>query len=208
MVLAQFITQVYFLPMSHTLNPKKLVLRQDTATDLVQIGWDAELPLGRFLHLALICESNNHTMPDVDSEHYPAYQAGIRQARKTNEAILRQQTHEYLNKGWYPVPLSLANPASPLCADEVGLLTNAAMQLHYQLTRNCKHVWVTIVNEHITHVRRREPNRKLDELSLQVWYHQQQHQLASMHGTVASGHLLVSESGLWFINESLVDHCN
>jgi len=174
------------------------VLRRDTATGLTLVGWETDLPVGRFEHLALICESAESILPDKKNEYYEAWQAALQQARLANNLLLEQQVRQYQARGWYRVPFELADDREVVKADSVGNYAAAAMQLHYQLTRNCKQAWVILQSEEIVHVRARHPRKALDELTYQVWYHQQQHQLQMLGGTLLEGNLISCESGLWF----------
>ncbi|MBI1422209.1 MAG: hypothetical protein GC149_02000 [Gammaproteobacteria bacterium] len=100
-------------------NLRQLVLRRDTATGLTLVGWEEDLPVGRFEHL----------------------------------------------------------------------------------TRNCKRAWVIARQGTITHVRARYPDKTLDELTYQVWYHTQLHQLHLLDGVLLEGNLMICESGLWFAEQ-------
>ena len=190
--------QAYCSGMSNKTNPRQLVLRCDSATGLAQVGWETDLPLGRFEHLELICESHDYTLPDIRSEHHAAYQAALVRARQANSLMLQQQTRHHQASGWYRVPFALAPPQAELQADSVGSYTAAAMQLHFILTQNIKQAWAVIQTEEIVHLRARYPLKELDELSYQVWYHQQCHQLQHMGGSLLEGELRICESGLWF----------
>jgi len=178
-----------------------MVLRRDTATGLTLVGWEADLPVGRFLHLELVFESAKSILPEHGSEDYAAWQSALNQARQANQPILEQQVRHNLAMGWYFVPFELALNHQAIEADSVGNYAAAAMQLHYQLTKNCKHAWVIIQSETIEHVRARYPKKILDELTYQVWYHQQLTQLNKMGGTLLEGRLNICESGLWFAVE-------
>ena len=74
--------------MSHRPNSRQLVLRRDTATGLTLVGWDAELPLGRFEHLELICESKENRLPERTSEDYHTWQTALHHARQSNQFML------------------------------------------------------------------------------------------------------------------------
>lgn len=185
--------------MTYKPNPRQLVLRRDTATGLTQVGWASDLPVGRFDHLALVGESVNNRLPDSTSEYYAAYHAALQRAREANGHLLAQQVRHHQSQGWYRVPFELASNRQALQADNVGNYAAAAMQLHYQLTRNRKPAWAIILQETIVHVRARYPQEHLDELTYQVWYHQQLQQLSKQDGTVLEGELMTCESGLWFM---------
>lgn len=179
-------------------NPRQLVLRRDTATGLTLVGWEFDLPVGRFEHLDLICEVSDYILPDITSEYFATYQSALRQARQANRLMLAQQARLNYAKGWRIVPFELAHHRQALGADSFGNYAAAAMQLHYQLTQKAKQAWAVICDEAIVHVRARHPHKELDELSYQVWYHQQCYQLKKMGGMVLEGNLVVCESGLWF----------
>ncbi|MDH5180937.1 MAG: hypothetical protein OEZ39_02525 [Gammaproteobacteria bacterium] len=183
--------------MSLPTNPHQLVIRRDTATGLTRVGWDEDLPGGRFTHLDLVCEVSHHSLPDSDSEHYAAYQTALQTARKANAALVATKISTNRAKGRYPVAFALAGGELSLQPDDIGNYSAAAMQLHYHLTRNIKPVWAVLQQASIVHLRPRQPHKPLDELSLQVWRHSQRSQLQAMGGTLVEGNLLVCESGLW-----------
>jgi hypothetical protein len=179
-------------------NPRQLVLRRDTATGLTLVGWETDLPVGRFEHLELICESAKNILPDSDSEFYDSYQSALQHARQANNLMLETQARHNLSKGWYRVPFDLAPNRQAMQADSVGSYAAAAMQLHYQLTQNRKQAWAILQRGTVTHVRARYPKNELDVLTYQVWYHQQLNQLNKIGGSLVEGYLIICESGLWF----------
>lgn len=178
-------------------NPRQLVLRRDTATGLTQVGWETDLPVGRFEHLALVCELTDNNLPEISDEYYPAYQSALQRARQANHLMREQQVRHNQAKGWYIVPFDLAHHSQALEADNVGNYAAAAMRLHFQLTQKTKQAWAVIQAGAIMHVRARHPRKELDELSYQVWYHQQCSQLEEIGGTLLEGKLVICESGLW-----------
>jgi hypothetical protein len=184
--------------MTHKPNPRQLVLRRDTATGLTHVGWETDLPLVRFEHLELIGEPVKSILPDSDSEYYAAYQAALRYARQANHRMLEQQMRDNQSKGWYRVPFALARDSQGMQADSVGNYAAAAMQLQYELTYNCKLAWAILRCGVVEHVRTRYPKKELDELTYQVWYHKQLHDLQQLGGILLEGTLMVCESGLWF----------
>jgi len=179
-------------------NPRQLVLRRDTATGLTRVGWDSDLPIGRFEHYKVICEISDSRLPDIDSPHYTNYQAACCTAREANAALLEKQIQHHTSQGWLHVPLGLSSNTETLQADEFGNFTAAAMSLMFELTHNQKQVWAVADKTNIVHVRSRLPTTELDELSYQVWYHQQMHQLDNLSGQILEGDLQITESGLWF----------
>lgn len=122
----------------------------------------------------------------------------MRRARQANTLLLEQQVQDNEAKAWYRVPFELANDPQSLAADTVGNYAAAAMQLHFHLTQHTKQAWAIRREGVIVHVRARHPPKALDELSYQVWYHQQRYQLEKMGGTLLKGNLVICESGLWF----------
>lgn len=183
--------------MVHKLNPRQLVLRRDSATGLTLVGWDTDLPVGRFEHLELIAESAQSQLPGRNSEYFTPYQSALLYARNANHHMLEQQVRDNRAKGWYRVPFKLAKGPGDIKPDNVGNYASAAMELLYQLTRNRIRVWVIIQQGEIEHVRARYPKQELDELTYQVWYHKQRHELNMMAGSRIEGTLIVCESGLW-----------
>lgn len=179
-------------------NPRQLVLRRDTATGLTLVGWETDLPLGRFEHIELICESVRNILPDSNSEYYESYQSALAHARQENRFMLKQQVQHNLSNGWYRIPFELAHDQQVMMADSMGNYAAAAMQLLYQLTQNRQQAWAIIQSGMVVHVRARYPKKELDELTYQVWYHKHLHELSNLGGTLLEGTLLICESGLWF----------
>ncbi|MFO7602382.1 MAG: hypothetical protein R6X06_01050 [Gammaproteobacteria bacterium] len=185
--------------MPRLLNPQQLVLRRDTATGLLRVGWETDMPVGRFAHLRLICEVDAPCLPPADPAHEAAYQAAMAEARRCNQALLEQQAQQQRAQGWHPVPPTLSPRQPPPAADEFGNATAAAMQLCFALTHNVPQAWAVLDQGEIVHVRARRPQRQLDALAYQVWYHQQQRQLHELGAQVLTGRLQVCASGLWFV---------
>jgi hypothetical protein len=184
--------------MSDKSNPRQLVLRHDTATGLTLVGWEEDLPIGRFKHLELICELSKNILPAPDSKDYDAWQSALDHARQANQLMLQEQVQHHQSKGWLQVPFELAQQKETMMADRVGNYAAAATQLQYQLSQNQKQVWAVIQQGTIMHVRSRYPQKDLDELTYQVWIHRQLHQLKEMSGILLEGQLMICESGLWF----------
>jgi len=184
--------------MTHKPNPKQLVLRRDTATGMTLVGWEEDLPVGRFEHLELICELANNILPERESEDYASYQSALHNARQANRLMLEQQVRYHEAQGWLRVPFELAHNQEAMQADSFGNFTTAAMQLCYQLTQNRKQAWAIMQRGKVEHVRARYPKKALDEFTYQVWYHTQLHQLNQIGGTLLEGTLVICESGLWF----------
>lgn len=178
-------------------NSNLLVLCHDTATGFAQIGWAADLPPGRFIHLAVICESAERHPLTPRSPHFQAYQTACAKARELNQAELLNQVKANTQQGRLPVPLSLA-AGENLGADEFGSSLQAAMRTLHRLTGNCQAAWAVVMEQEIIHVRSRRPDKPFNELEYQVWKHHTLSQLENYHGEIIAGRLLVQESGLWF----------
>jgi hypothetical protein len=124
--------------MSDKPNPKQLVLRRDTATGLTLVGWEEDLPIGRFEHLEVICALAKNILPECDTEDYASYQSALQNARQANGLMLEQQTRQCQAKGWHVVRFELAHNPDAMKADSFGNFTTTTIQLHYQLTKNRK----------------------------------------------------------------------
>lgn len=179
-------------------NSRQLVLRRDTATGLTLVGWDTDLPVGRFVHIDLIGDFRENILPDSTSVFYEAYQSALRQACQENDSVVKQKAQQNLSKGWYRVPFNLAQQQDTMVADNFGNYAAAAMQFFYQLTQNQKRAWAVIHQDEVVHVRARYPQKEMDELTYQVWYHKQQNEMQELSGVLLEGNLLTCESGLWF----------
>jgi len=193
--------------MTSRLNTRNLVMRRDRATGMIQVGWDADLPRGRYEHLAVICNSTSYCLPDRDSNEYQAYQSALHEARQVNQRVLAEQVRRNQAKGWMPVPFDLAENPDTMIADRVGSFADAAMQLQHQLTQKQKVVWAVVQDRLIIHVRSRHSKKQRDDLTKQVWYHNQLNELGQLGGTLFEGELMVFESGLWFRKKVEPDQC-
>lgn len=189
--------------MANQSNPQQLVLRRDTATGMSQVGWAADLPTGRFEHLALVCEVNDHCLPVVGSDQYAAYLAACEKARAANALLLQRQVEANTARGWRRVPFHLVPASTRLAADDFGNFAAAATHLLFLLTHNHRQAWAVCQQGSIVHVRTRKPPRAMEELAYQVWYHTQITELAALGELTLSGSLLVAESGLWFCEQAL-----
>lgn len=185
----------------HT-NPWQLVLRRDMATGLMLVGWSDDLPLGRFEHLSLICETVSAVLPAKDSEQYIFYQAAMETARNSNFKVIEQQSEDNRQRGWYEVPFALIDNISGMPPDDIGSYAAAAIKLQYQLAGHCRQVWATALEGKIIHVRARYPKKELDALTAQVWYFRQLDELQAFSGQLLEGTLVACESGLWLNTDS------
>lgn len=184
-------------------NPRQRVLRRDTATGMTLAGWDDDLPIGRFEHLALIDEVaiGDVPAPALAQDHSP-FACAVQRAREANAQRIVELQAEHAARGHRRVPFTLGHPDVNPCADEFGRYSDAAMQLGYALSGHQKQVWVVEQQQQLVHVRARFPQKRLDELTLQVWYYQQLHQLQQFKGQILEGQLLVCDSGLWFVHHT------
>lgn len=179
-------------------NSHFLVLCHDTATGFARVGWAADYPPGRFIHLELVCESNNCNPVTPDSPLYSHYRQACEKARHLNLVALKEQTKASQAQGWLSVPLDL-NAAVLPDSDDFGSYRSAAMQALRRLTGNCLSAWAVVVaEEKIIQLVRREPARQYGELEYQVWKHHSLTELAQYPGQILAGHLVIQESGLWF----------
>jgi len=96
---------------------------------MAQVGWADDLPMGRFEHIRLICETGDHALPNADNPHFPAYHLACQAAREANAELIQQQIRRNLDQGWVLVPFGLAPGETRLAADEFGNYAAAASQL-------------------------------------------------------------------------------
>lgn len=179
-------------------NSHRIVLCHDTATGFAKVGWAADFPPGRFIHLDVVCESPDCHPITGNSPHYRHYQTACTRARELNDIELAKQIKTNQDRGWMAVPL---HPASgkPAAPDEFGSYLKAAMRTLHRLTGNCQDVWVVVVSKAIVHIQSRRPARSYSELEYQVWKHHTLSELAGYSGETLEGRLVVQESGLWFV---------
>lgn len=100
--------------------PNLLVLRVDTTTGLHVVGWDSDMPIGRFRHVEVICETQCSQRIGPHSENHALYLAACDKARTLNIPILEQQVHEALRRGWIQIPLDLHATHSNISPDSFG----------------------------------------------------------------------------------------
>lgn len=181
-----------------TNNSQLLVLRRDTATGFSRVGFHSELPLGRFEHIALICEVPSCTPVQPDSPFFAEYAAACEIACQLNHQLVEQQQQQNQLQGWLNVPLDLGEPQSTIQGDEFGSYEVQAQKTLYRLTRNVTEVWACVSDNQVRHIQSRYPPREMEMLDYQVWKHHQLAKISELPGVIATGRLIVQESGLWF----------
>ena len=183
------------------MNPEfthQLVMRRDTRTGLVCIGWARDMPLERYEHLSLIIESNRAAPLLADTDYYAHYVSACNEARALNQAILARQSAQYARDGWLVVPLDLRAEEAACEPDSVGSYQQAAMQALHRLTRNVTEVWAACDGGQVRDVCACSPPRPMEAVEFQVWRQQMHRRLHEQSARVYSGKLMVTHSGLWF----------
>lgn len=184
--------------MTRTQLPNLLVLRCDTATGFFKVGWDTDMPIGRFSHTEVICETTSSETITPDSPYYSDYTSACRKACVLNAAKLEAQQATSQAQGWIQVPLNIHHPDLEVNPDPFGIWLDLAMQTLHRLCNNKPYVWVAITEAGIVSVRPSEPPRPMEAVEFQVWRNQQLTKLAEFGGEIQKGKLIVQESGLWF----------
>ena len=183
-------------------NPQQLVIRIDTASGVAKVGWAAELPLGRFEHIDLVCEAA-HCQPLTKTHpHYADYLQACIQAKKFNAPVIQNQYRENRSKSWLPVPLDLNDEKVTTNPDDFGNYQTLAMHTFFRLCRNHSEAWAVVEQNNIIQLQSRKPPWEMEELEYQVWFHHTLQQLAKYPGEIKSGNLAVQPSGLWFIPDN------
>ncbi len=183
--------------------PNILVLRCDTATGFFRVGWDSDMPIGRFSHAEVVCETLSSEPITPKSPYFSAYVAACNKARVLNEAKLEQQRLDLITKGWIIVPLNLDSDDDLPEPDPFGGMQNQAMSTMHRLCENKTRVWAVITEDGIVNVRPCEPPRKMEAVEYQVWLNDQTQRMKAFRGDIIKGKLVVQESGLWFCPEKL-----
>ena len=181
-------------------NPNLLVLCLDTATGFARVGWAADLPPGRFIHLDIIVESGDCHPLTSNSPHYAHYQQACERARQLNLPALDKQIAFNQQQGWFRVPLTEETPAA-CTSDDFGCYLDAATHSLYRMTANVLEVWAVVDGSSISHIQSRHASPAYTELEYQVWRHHTLSKLKTHPGKILSGRLRVQESGLWFVAE-------
>lgn len=180
----------------------QLVIRRDTRSGIVSVGWARDMPLERYQHIALVAEAAQAGPLDPAAACYALYEDACREARLLNRDILRQQRNSHAQDGWLEVPLELQATNCTPQADRFGSYQQSAMQTLYRLTGNITDVWAAIEDASVIALSARTPPRAMEAVEFQVWKHHTLQRLQKMAGTVRSGKLVVTHTGLWFIPQT------
>ena len=178
--------------------PNLLVLRRDTATGFYAVGWDSDMPIGRFAHIEVICETTSSEPIGPTHELHDAYTAACQKACVLNAPLLEKQIQQAINKGWLAVPLDLHQSTQSNDADVFGSQQVYAMQTRHRLCGNQPQVWCVLTAGVVVDVRACEPPRRMEPVEFHVWQHQQHQQMQAYGNEIRRGHLIAQESGLWF----------
>ena len=149
--------------------PNFLVIRLDTATGFYKVGWDSDMPLGRFTHIEKICKTTSSAAITPNHPLYEQYQQACLTATQYNKKPLTTQHHQLFEKGWLPVPLSLHNLISSTQADEIGCFVQPATKLMQKLCQQHHEVWAVVHQQKIINVLSRTPPRVMQPVEFHVW---------------------------------------
>lgn len=174
------------------------MLRLDSATEFAVVGWAADLPPGRFIHIDTLCETDDCEPLSKQNPCFKQYTTACRRAQQINLPLLQKQEEIFLANGCLPVPMNLHDQNANVSPDDFGCYHVAAMQTMFKLTANIPSVWAVINTNTITHIQADQPPKSMEELEYQVWKHHCLNQLSQYPGEIHSGKLMVQESGLWF----------
>ena len=191
-------------------NPQQLVLRFDSATGFAKVGWAADLPAGRFIHIdvigeAQICEALSHDALPHDGRLYENFRRACERARGINAPLIAAQEADHRAKGYLPVPLNLHHPSVSTAPDRFGSYHEAAMHALFRLTANFALAWAVIHRQSVTCLCSCKPSKPMAELEFQVWKRHTLNQLGQIPGKIVAGTLIVQESGLWFCPQPELD---
>ena len=184
--------------MQSHLNSQQLVLRLDSATGFAKVGWAADLPIGRFIHVELIGETDSCGPISKANPLYKAFYQACGRAREINQPLILAQQQSLQAKGCLSVPLDLNDDNIATGPDQFGDFREAAMAALFRLTANFTSVWAVVAEHTVSHVQSCRPPKKMEELQYQVWKHHTLNQMANYPGEIIAGKLIVQESGLWF----------
>lgn len=178
--------------------PNLLVLRRDTATGFYAVGWDSDMPIGRFAHIELICETASSEPIGPQHEFFAAYTAACQKACELNSPLLEKQIQQAISKGWLAVPLDLHGSDSAIDSDLFGRRQVLAMHTRHRLCANKPQVWCVLDAGVVVDVRACDPPRRMEPVEFHVWQHQQHQQMQAYGDEIRRGQLIAQESGLWF----------
>ena len=178
-------------------NAHQLVLRRDSATGWARVDWASHIPLGRFIHIDVICDAQTIAPISKDSPLFASYERACQRARSLNVLLLQEQYQKNRTQNWLVVPLDLNDETVNTQPDEFGNYQAVATQAFYRLGRNAAEVWAVVNHETVSQVCSRWPSRPLQPLEYQVWKHHCLERLGQHPGETIEGRLVVQESGLW-----------
>lgn len=178
--------------------PNLLVLRRDTATGFYAVGWDSDMPIGRFTHIELVCQTTSSEPIAPEHEFFADYTAACHKACALNAPLLEIQVQEAMAKGWLAVPLDLHRSTQRIEPDPIGSRQICAMQARHRLCDNQVLVWCVLADGVVADVRACKPSRKMEPVEFHVWQHQQHQQMRQYGKEILQGQLIALESGLWF----------
>jgi|GEM_PF-1927042 len=180
------------------LNARQLVLRVDSATGFAKVGWSADLPIGRFIHIELIGETPDYGEICQSNPLFEDFQKACLRAREINHPLLAAQYRHFIAKGCLPIPLNLNDNDADVGPDAFGNFHEAAIGAMFRLTGNFATVWGVIKEQMVVQLHSCQPPKTMEELEYQVWKRYILSQLAQYPGEIKTGKLIVQESGLWF----------
>ncbi len=184
------------------MNSHQLVIRCDTANGYYKVGWSSELPLGRFQHIELVTESETLSVLNSKNPLYSMYVAACTRVSNLNASLIKTEKTDKNALGWLPVYLALNDDSVEVVPDEFGCFNAIALKTRYRLSKNSNEVWAVIHNSAVLQVESRYPRNKLAELQYQIWKHHKLDKLSEFGGEIVQGKLLVSFSGLWFVENN------
>ena len=182
-------------------------MRVDSATGFARVGWAADLPVGRFIHIELVGESNCCGPISAASPLYQAFHQACRRAMEINQPLVAAQKRNLQAKGCLLVPLDLNDTNALTDPDDFGSFHEAAMGALFRLTANACSVWAVVNDQTVTQLHACRPPKTMQELEYQVWKQYVLNQLKQYPGEITTGRLVVQESGLWFCPQQWI-HIN
>ncbi len=183
--------------MALELNPYQLVLRLDSATGFARVGWAADLPMGRFIHVELIAESYECGPISPGHPLYEEFNRACHHAQQLNQPLIAAQMRDRVSHGCLPVPLDLNDPDAATAADPFGSYREPAMRALFRLTGNSTTVWAAVKDDQVLQLHTTQPSKPMEELQFQVWKRRVMKLLDQYGGQIIAGNLVVQESGLW-----------
>lgn len=179
----------------------RIVVRRDTATGLVMVGYATDMPLERFEHLEELCATRDSAPLRAGHRHFDVYARACARAAASNRQLLEIERTEAIGRGWVVVPLDLKTTNAGSSADAFGSYRAAAMQTLFRLSANDAEVWAVVEDARVVAVHARAPRRAMDALERAVWRRYWLRSLGRTGGRVFEGKLVAKDSGLWFCPE-------